>query len=220
MKLLEYKSEDLIAKLEGYKTSNERYGVVYHYTKMRFKAATELTAHNWEHCYRDTINAIVIGETEGADMSVVLPAVTMHDIGFLYGASPDQHGEVGADFVADFLEEAGAHYSEEQIQAIADCIRTHKGSIHGKHPISLEAKVVADADLLEKFGPFGVYQTLRTYTEFNWPIEKAFERGDRILTVELETETGKKLAEPGRQFVSEFYKQLKEANEPYALTED
>jgi uncharacterized protein len=110
-----------------------------------------------------------------------------------------------------------AHYEDEQIEAIENSIRTHKGSIHGKQPEGLEAKVVADADLLEKFGPFGVYQTIRTYAEFNWPIEKAFERGDRILSVELETETGNKLAEPGRQFVAAFYKELLEANEPYSI---
>ena len=219
MKLLDYTHTELANKLNKYMSDDERYKVVFEYTRKRFQEATNLVAHNWAHCYRDTLNAIAIGEAEGANMSIVLPAITMHDIGFLYGAAPELHGEVGAEHVAEFLKEAGAHYSEEQIGQIASCIRTHKGSIHGKHPEGLEAKVVADADLLEKFGPFGVYQTVRTYAEFNWPIDKAIERGDRILTVELETETGKKLAEPGRQFVADFYKELKEANEPYGETQ-
>lgn len=215
MKLLSVDQKTLKKKLDRYLSEDVNYRLAYEYTKNRFEEADNLTAHNWAHAYRDTLNAIVIGEAEGADMSIVLPAITMHDIGFLYGASPEQHGEVGAEQVAKFLQEAGAHYNDEQVDAIANCIRTHKGSIHGKHPEGLEAKVVADADLLEKFGPFGVYQTIRTYAEFNWPLDKAIERGDRILTVELETETGKKLAEPGRQFVADFYQELKEANEPY-----
>jgi len=215
MKLLNISANELKQKLEKYLAKDTNYGLVFRYTKQRFEQADSLVAHNWAHAYRDTLNAIVIGEAENADMTIVLPAITMHDIGFLYGASPEQHGEVGAKHVAEFLNEAGAHYSSDQIQAIASCIRTHKGSIHGKHPEGLEAKVVADADLLEKFGVFGVYQTVRTYAEFNWPIDKAIERGDRILTVELETETGNKLAEPGRQYVADFYSQLKEANEPY-----
>lgn len=57
---------------------------------------------------------------------------------------------------------------------MADCIRTHKGSMHQQKPESLEAKVVADADLLEKFGPFGVYSGLCTYAEFNYPLQTAF----------------------------------------------
>jgi uncharacterized protein len=215
MKLLTNDSRELREKLERYLQSDLRYKAVFDYTRQRFEAATNLTAHNWAHAYRDTLNAIVIGEAEGADMHVVLPAITMHDIGFLYGASGEAHGDVGADQVDAFLQEAGAHYSIEDIEKIAACIRTHKGSIHGKQPDGLEAKVVADADLLEKFGPFGVYQTIRTYGEFNWPIQKAIQRGDDILTVRLETKTGESLAKQGRQFTADFYKHLAEANQPY-----
>lgn len=215
MKLIDFIPGELQKKLEEYIASDQRYHAVFAHTKRRFEEATNLTAHNWPHTYRDTLNAIVIGEAEKANMAIVLPAITIHDIGFLYGAEGANHGDVGADKVAEFLEEAGAHYSEEQISKIAGCIRTHKGSIHGKHPEGLEAKVVADADLLEKFGSFGVYQTIRTYTEFNWPIDKAIARGDDILTVTLETPTGQRLAEPGRQLVSNFYKGLAEANKPY-----
>jgi HD superfamily phosphodiesterase len=139
----------------------------------------------------------------------------MHDIGFLYGATGRTHGAVGAEKVAEFLHEAGVDYSDEEVKKIADCIRTHKGSMHDEVPGSLEAKVVADADLLEKFGPFGVYQLIRTFGEFNYPIEKILSRKDEIRSLKLETPTGKKLVESARQFVSDFFNQLAEANEPY-----
>ena len=215
MKLLQYDASLLKEKLASYIKNDERYRYVFKHTKKCFDEATHLTAHNWAHAYRDTLNAIVIGEAEGADMSIVLPAITMHDIGFLYGADGPSHGDIGADKVAEFLSDAGANYRPELIAQIAGCIRTHKGSIHDKVPEGLEAKVVADADLLEKFGPFGVYQTIRTYGEFNWPIEKAIQRGDDIFSVKLETETGRALAEPGRQFTADFYKSLAEAASPY-----
>lgn len=215
MKLLDYNSKQLQNKLADYFNKYPDYKKIFYYSKKRFLDDKKLTAHNWAHAYRDTINAVIIGESEKADMSIVLPAITMHDIGFLYGAEGKNHGEIGAIKVAEFVKLSGAKYSKEQIQKIAECIKTHKGDIHGESPESLEAKVVADADLLEKFGYFGVYQTIRTYTEFNWPIDKAIDRGYRILTVKLETETGKKLAEPGRQFVSDFYKGLEIANQPY-----
>lgn len=215
MQLLHHDAASLRGKLAHYLNNDERYKVVFEYTKKCFNEATHLTAHNWAHTYRDILNAIVIGEAEGANMSVVLPAITMHDIGFLYGADGPSHGDVGAKKVAEFVFRAGARYGSEDIAQIANCIRTHKGAIHDKSPEGLEAKVVADADLLEKFGPFGVYQTIRTYGEFNWPIAKAIKRGDDILTVTLETKTGQALAEPGRQFTSDFYKALAEAASPY-----
>ena len=185
MKLLNNDPDELRIKLTKYLEGDSNYKLVFEHTKKRFEQANNLTAHNWAHAYRDTLNGIVIGEAENAEMQTVLPAITMHDIGFLYGAEGSTHGDIGAEKVGEFIREAGAQYSEKQIIQIANCIRTHKGSIHGKHPEGLEAKVVADADLLEKFGVFGVYQTIRTYTEFNWPIDKAIARGDDILNERL-----------------------------------
>lgn len=219
MKLLDYQPGELQAKLQRYLNDNERYQAVFNYTKQRFHEANHLGAHNWEHAYRDTLNAIVIGEAEGADMNIVLPAATMHDIGFLYGATGKTHGAIGADKLSEFLQEAGIEYPAETVQKIADCIRTHKGSMHQQKPESLEAKVVADADLLEKFGPLGVYSGLRTYSEFNYPLQTALDREDQVFALTLETPTGQKLVEPGRQFVADFYKELKEAAEAYALKE-
>lgn len=215
MKLLDYQSGELQKKLQAYLETDLQYKVVFEYTKRRFEAAPELSAHNWAHAYRDTLNAIVIGEAEGADMHIVLPAITMHDIGFLYGATGKTHGAIGADKLPEYLQQGDIVYSPEDVAKIAGCIRTHKGSMHNEKPGGLEAKVVADADLLEKFGPFGVYQNIRTFTEFNWPLEQSLERRDEVFTLTLETLTGKRLAEPGRQFVADFYKELGEAFEPY-----
>src|SRR5947207_648152 len=97
MELLDFQPGELKAKLEGYLAKDSRYKQVFDYTKQRFDEATHLPAHNWAHAYRDTLNAIVIGEAEDADMSIVLPAITMHDIGFLYGATGKTHGAIGAD---------------------------------------------------------------------------------------------------------------------------
>lgn len=216
MKILHESSNILVGKLSEYLSKDEKYRIVFEYTKKRFDDAVHLTAHNWAHAYRDTINAIIIGEAEKADMGIVLPAITMHDIGFLYGATGRTHGAVGAEKVVEYLRQAGVDYSDEQIQKIAECIRTHKGSMHDEVPGSLEAKVVADADLLEKFGPFGVYQLIRTFGEFNYPLEKILSRKDEIRDLKLETPMGQKLVEPARQFVSDFFSQLAEANEPYA----
>ncbi len=216
MKLLSNQPGELANKLKDYLNNDPLYRVAYNYTKQRFHEASHLGAHNWEHAYRDTLNAIVIGEAEGADMNIVMPAITMHDIGFLYGAAGRTHGAIGADKLAAFLQQGGIEYSAEVIRKMADCIRTHKGSMHDEKPESLEAKVVADADLLEKFGPFGVYSGLRTYAEFNYPLETALAREDQVFNLTLETPTGQKLVEPGRQFVANFYKELREAAQAYA----
>ncbi len=216
MKLIDFEAAELRKKLHGYLEIDQKYRAAYEFTKQRFSEAKQLPAHNWAHAYRDTLNAIVIGEAEGADMRIVLPAITMHDIGFLYGADGRTHGAVGAEKLVEFLREGGIMYPRETSDKIASCIRTHKGSMHNEKPEGLEAKVVADADLVEKFGPIGVYQNIRTFTEFNWPLEKNLERAAEIFKLTLETETGKRIVEPGRKFVADFYKQLADATSPYA----
>ncbi len=66
--------EELRAKLQGYLDRDDRLRSIVTYTKQRFDAEKTLTAHNWEHIYRDSLNAIV-----------------MHDIGYLSGPAKD-HG--------------------------------------------------------------------------------------------------------------------------------
>jgi len=202
-------------KLQGYISRDGSYKAVYEYTMQSFNAANHLMAHNWEHAYRDTLNAIVIGEAEGADMGVVLPAATMHDIGFLYGADGPSHAKLGAEKVAEFLTNGGILYPPDVVDKIARCILTHKGSMFGDVPQSLEAKVVADADMLEKFGPVGVYQSIRTYTEFNWPLDQVIARSGKLADLTLETETGRKLAAKGRKFTADFFDALEAASAPY-----
>lgn len=46
-----------------------------------------------------------------------------------------------------------------------------------------------------------------------------FDREDQVFELTLETSTGQKLVEPGRQFVANFYKELKEAAEAYVSQE-
>lgn len=189
---------------------------IYHYTRERFEAAPHLTAHNFEHAQRDVLNAITIGEAEGADMNIVLPAMVMHDIGFLYGATGSTHGAVGAEKLAEFLAEGNIQVSAPMLAAMASCIRTHKGSAHGESPESLEAKVVSDADMIDKMGPIGAYQMIRVFGEFKLDAAGVILRlkqsdGIRKLT----TATGTKLAQERTGFVADFAKALDEAYKPY-----
>lgn len=206
--------EELRQKWRGYLAKDDRLRAVAAYTKERFDAEKRLTAHNWEHICRDTMNALVIGEAEGADMSVVLPAIVMHDIGFLTGPT-EGHGPRGADDLPQYLETAGISYSASEIARQASCIRTHKGSSYGEHPDGLEAKVVADADLLEKFGAIGVYQSIRSFGEMGFPLAMMIVGADKKSQHRLDTETGRALAEPGRQLGVDFFRELKKAAEPY-----
>src|SRR3989338_8992228 len=207
----------LAKHLEQYLKYDVKFRKVYKATKRDFEKIN-LGAHNFEHIYRDVCNAIVIGEAEKADMRIVLPAIALHDIGFLYGASGKNHCEVGAAKLPNYLQKIKVSYPTHVVRHISACIVTHKGSMFELKPTTLEAKVVCDADLLEKFGPFGVYQTIRTWVEFGKGIESTIIklRRDNIPYLSMETKTGNKLIPPrARQYVKDFANALDRAYEPY-----
>jgi HD superfamily phosphodiesterase len=201
-------------KLQQYLDSDTEFRAVFEYTRTRLHAAPDLFAHNWEHAYRDLVNALVIGEAEGADMAIALPAAIMHDIGYLYGGNAPTHGAIGADNLKHFLDEGKIKLPPDKFNHIRECIRTHKGNIHGEVPATLEAQVVSDADNLDKFGPVGVYQVTRSMAEFGQFAGKTITtlgRTDR----EPITKTGRALVDARRDFNLQFANALKTAYEPY-----
>jgi uncharacterized protein len=147
------------ARLKKY-LEDKRLKNVHDEVKAAFKQHG-LIAHNWDHIYRDTINAIWIGEAEGAAMEIVLPAIFLHDIGFLYNPDPAVHNVIGAQKCLDWLD----GWCDADKKKISDCILCHKGRTAGfdTEPGSLEAKVVHDADLLEKIGRIGILQGVRSF---------------------------------------------------------
>ena len=59
-------------KLAKFLKADRDFRAVYDYARQRYDEAPQLTAHNWEHTYRDIINAIIIGEAEGAGTSATV----------------------------------------------------------------------------------------------------------------------------------------------------
>jgi uncharacterized protein len=106
--------------------------------------------HNIDHISRNLYRSFLIAvDEQSVDYSVLIPSVLLHDVGFSH---PDcrrlGHDAAGAQLAEELLTEIG--YGKEMIQAICHCIRAHKGG--AELPQSLEAKILYDADVLEKSG--------------------------------------------------------------------
>ena len=209
-------------QLEGH-LADKRIKLIHDSVKTAFESR-DFIAHNWDHIYRDTINAIRVGEAEGADMQIVVPAILLHDIGFLYDSNPAVHHRIGAEKCAEWL----IGWGPAEKAAITACILSHKGNMSGfgVEPSSLEARVVHDADLLEKIGKIGILQSVMTYVEFglggveHHQVHKNLyaivKRGADIGELKFYTRTGKELsAERGghrvrREFFNELLAELEE----------
>ncbi len=122
---------------------------VYLEARRRY-AAAGLLHHNFSHVMRDLHRALVIAaEHASVDYGILIPSVLLHDIGF---CSPDfrqlGHDVVGARLASEILAEL--KFDEDECRAVGHCIIAHKGK--AERPQTLEAKILYDADVLEKAG--------------------------------------------------------------------
>jgi uncharacterized protein len=189
-------------------------------------------AHDFYHIMRVYRNAEMIGQYEGTNMEILLPAVLLHDL-VVYpkgSAKSSKSSDESADLAENILQSYG--YPQDQINQICYCIRAHSYSKR-LIPESLEGRILQDADRLDALGAIGIARIFsvsgsenRTFYNANDP----FCRSDRdlddtqwtldhfqtkLLKLEdsMHTETAKKIAQERTRFMLLFIRQLqKEIN--------
>ena len=116
-------------------------------------------AHDFSHISRVYKNATIIGREEGADMQVLLLAALLHDVG---SEKKHEHGEPegqGKKAVEAFLESIGLE--EQAREKVLYAVDVHRFS--GKIvPVTLEARILQDADRLDAIGAMGIARVFLT----------------------------------------------------------
>ncbi|CAI8734861.1 HD domain-containing protein [Pseudomonas zeae] len=115
-------------------------------------------AHDLAHLQRVWHNVRKLQAEEGGDLEVLLAAVLLHDCVAVEKNSPlrSQASRLAADKASSVL--ADLNWSEEKIAAVAHAIEAHSFSANIT-PLTLEAKIVQDADRLDSLGMLGVART-------------------------------------------------------------
>lgn len=118
-------------------------------------------AHDMNHLHRVVKTAREIAATESARLEIVLPGAWLHDCVCLPKNSPlrPRASTLSAEKAAVFLERFD--YPIEDIKHIRHTIEAHSFSA-GIMPVSLEAKVVQDADRLDALGAIGIARCFAT----------------------------------------------------------
>jgi uncharacterized protein len=165
--------------------------------------------HGFEHTKRVVALCSVLGERLGADMSVLIPAAILHDV----GRGEDSHAEKGAEKARSILTEHGV--PRDGVDRIVEAVRVHSFS-GGLGAASLEAQILSDADKLDAMGAVGVYRAAQYSGEHDRSLEDYVDHfHEKLLTLKglLYTDEAKKLAESRHRFMEsfleEFMKELK-----------
>ncbi|MCX6677105.1 MAG: HD domain-containing protein [Methanothrix sp.] len=118
-------------------------------------------AHDFSHIWRVYKNARIIGQEEGADMQVLLLAALLHDVG-----SKKKHNSLqgesegwGKRAVEAFLESIGLEEGAREKVHYAVDVHRFSGKIV---PVTLEARILQDADRLDALGAIGIARVFLT----------------------------------------------------------
>ena len=111
--------------------------------------------YRWQHTLRVAQFGKVIAENEGVDLELVSAACLLHDVAWFdtNADSSREHGRLGAVMSRHILEAMG--YSSEQIENICYSVASH---VDEDNPTTLEAKILSDADNVDRFGPYRILQ--------------------------------------------------------------
>lgn len=141
----------------------------------------ESLEYRWKHTLRVTQYGKLLAKEENANLELVLAACLLHDIAkFSPGDHGLEHGRNGARLARPLLETLG--YSQEQIDNICFSIAVHvDDKADFAHPVTLESKIVSDADNIDRFGAYRVL--IRFHKDIN-DYEKLIHSAEqRLLTL-------------------------------------
>lgn len=107
--------------------------------------------YRWEHTLRVASWAWRLALEENADVEKCVVAALFHDISHFVSEDYRKHGIRSADVAKDFL--LREDRPEDFVEDVAYAIRSHVGE---HHPRTVEAKILQDADTIDRFGYFRI----------------------------------------------------------------
>lgn len=175
--------------------------------------------YRYEHSLRVASIALYIAKKEGLDEDRCYIGALLHDLGYSVPYdNPKEyvnHGRIGAKLARPFLESLG--YSEEEVNEICYGIAIHvddKADFEGKR--TALAVTIGDADNIDRYDAFRIYDRLTWVDYKNLSLEKQKEHVDTVLSslnkyldYECATRTATLMWKEKISFQLEFYNRLK-----------
>jgi len=186
-------------------------------------------SHDWSHVERTYRLCMKIGKREKADLQVLKAAALLHDIARMdEDASSGEicHAERSAAMAKKILDEVD--FPRTKIRQVTHCIESHR--FRGvRKPMTLEAKILSDADKLDAIGAIGVARAYayggehgyRLYGKIpkNYRLQRfknprihnpviEYHQKLRKIKDRLLTKTGREIARGRHRFLTMFFKRL------------
>ena len=169
---------------------------------------SDFGGHGADHTFRVYENAMLLAEKEPeCDIEVVALAALLHDA--------DDHKLFDTENNANarrFLENNGIDLEKtEEICSAINMVSFSKN--RGRRPDTIEGKIVQDADRLDALGAIGIARTFAFGGERRRPLDDSIQHFyDKLLLLkdEMNTESGKEMAEKRHAFLVGFLEEYQQ----------
>lgn len=185
------------------------------------RLSQDKSGHDYNHIKRVLHNALEIaGSFKTINYDVLVAACLLHDISFKTG--PKNHHITGAKTAKSILK--SLKFPDKLIDQISDAIRNHNRGFAREKPtpknqLSIEAKILCDADRLDGLGAIGIIRMTLFSSSQNIPYFKS--KKDKIdetfygnfkylitLGEDLLTAAGKNIAKKRNKILKKFLRQF------------
>ena len=204
-----------------YEQNVKKYADVLEYTRRYLEetaAKNPFDLHPWclpEHRIDHTLivlkNSFLLAKNRRVNSDVIALSAIMHDIA-AFSSERKEHAEEGAKIAEEYLVNHG--YPADLVQKVAHSIRVHAGP-SASSPRSLEAKILQDADTIDKVGALGITTFLLHYgskkmlpkqvlTELQKDMPKRLEWYYKTMNFP----EGKRIVGKGCRYIREFIERL------------
>jgi uncharacterized protein len=197
--------------------------------EVKVKLLGESSGHDWWHILRVWNNAKLIAKSENANMFIVEAAALLHDIADYKLNDGDE--EIGPRVAGEML----LKYNVDQsiVESVRNIIRNMNfhGNLDQKQNLTIEGKIVKDADRLDAIGAVGIGRTFayggnKGFEMYNPNIKVKVKMTkeeyvknkpptinhfyEKLLKLEkmMETKTAKKIAKGRHKFMELYLKQF------------
>ncbi len=151
------------------------YAEVIEYVKKKISENTRANPYPFRNRYEHTMRvyrwAIRLQAKLGGDLDVIVLSALLHDVGW---DEERPHEEVSAEMAVEYLDSIGI--APDTIRKVGEIILIHEDKETDKE-LSLECKIVMDADLLDEVGALGVmWDCMATALEDEASYKRAYYR--------------------------------------------
>ncbi len=190
-----------LMKLKDYKDNNLR-----------------MAEYRIEHSFRVANICKEIATKENLNVELAYVGGLLHDIGYSldYDSYDDykNHGRLGAKIARPFLLELG--YTKDEVEEMCYGIAIHvDDKADYEHKRTLLAGIIGDADNIDRFDAYRLYEGLQNIDYMNLSIaeqkayvDKIISKLPKLRSLKFETKTSQKMWEERIDFMSEFYNRL------------